>query len=71
MATLSELNARLEALKKALANGAKSVSYDNRMVQFRDIAEIKAAIAAVEQDIAAAGGTGIVRVFRFTSDKDL
>lgn len=71
MASATELQARLEKLKKALASGAKSVSYDNKMVTFRDVAELKAAIAAVEQDLAAANGTSIVRTFKFTSDKDL
>jgi hypothetical protein len=51
------------------------VSYDSgngqRLVTFRDVAELKAAIAAVEQDLAAAQGTNVVRTFRFTSCKGL
>lgn len=70
-ADLPTLQARLDALKSALATGEKSVSYDNRRVDYRDIAEIQKAIAAVEKDIFDLGGSGIVRQYRFTSDKGL
>jgi len=72
MATVEELQTRLESLKKALASGAQSLTYsDGKSVRFRDVAELKAAISTIEQEIAAASGTNIVRQFRFTSDKDL
>ena len=71
MATVVELQAQLVKLKAARASGAKSISYDNKLVTYRDVSEIQAAIASIEQDIAVANGTNIVRTFKFTSDKDL
>ena len=71
MTTLTDLQAQLVKLKKARGSGAKSVSYDNRMVTFRDITELNNAIAQVEADIALAGGAIPIRTFRFTSSKDL
>jgi len=70
-ATLIELQARLDALKKALASGHKSVSYGDRRVEFRSLDEIKSAIVDVEADIAALSGASIVRRFRFIADKAL
>jgi hypothetical protein len=70
-ATLSQLQSRLDSLKKALASGHRSVSYHDRRVEFRDLNEIKTAIADVESDIAALQGTRIVRGFRFVSEKAL
>ncbi len=71
MATLSDLQARLESLKAALASGALMVQHGDKRTQLRSVEELKAAIAAVEEDIADAGGTRINRTFKFTSSKDL
>lgn len=71
MATESELQARLEALKKALASGRKSVSYGDTRVEYRDLSEIRAAISDVQTDLAALQGTGIVRNFQINSCKGL
>lgn len=72
MATLAELQARLEKLEKARASGAKTVAYDNnKMVTFRDVDDLNKAIAAVKSDIAAAGGTKVRRAYTFTTDKGL
>lgn len=65
MATVEELQAQLAKLKAARASGAKSISYDNRMVTYRDVAELNAAIASVEQELAALQGTNTVRRFYF------
>jgi|RhiMethySRZTD1v2_1073278.scaffolds.fasta_scaffold2147711_1 hypothetical protein len=70
-ATLLQLQARLDGLKKALASGHKSVGYGARRVEYRSLDEIKAAIIAVEADIAAMSGTKVVRGFRFIADKAL
>ncbi|MGB0973205.1 MAG: phage head-tail joining protein [Mycobacterium sp.] len=48
MATLQE---QLDALKAARASGEKRVTYDGKTREFRDIAEINQAIAAVEGEI--------------------
>lgn len=75
MADLSELKARLEALKRALACGAQSVEFLSggvtRRLTYRSIDQLKAAIAVVEQDIAKLTGASVVRRFLFTSDKAL
>lgn len=72
MATAAEIQARIEKLKKALASGARTITYnDGKSVTYRDVDEINAAIATLQQDLAVASGTNIVRSFRFTSDKDL
>lgn len=71
MATAAEISARIEKLKKALASGARTIGYGDRTVTYRDVDELKAALASLEQDLAAANGTNVVRTFLFKSDKDL
>lgn len=71
VATLDELNARLSTLKAALATGASLVQHGDKRVQYRSIAEIRAAIGAVEQDIALLGGAAVIRSYKLTSSKDL
>jgi hypothetical protein len=71
LATLAQLQARLDALKAALANGVTAVEHGDTRVQYRSIAEIRAAIGVVEQNIATAGGAGIIRSFKFTTSKGL
>lgn len=75
MATQAELEAQLEALKKARANGAQTIRYttngNERAITYRIVDDINKAIAAVESDLANASGTNIVRAFRFVPDKDL
>lgn len=71
MATLAQLNARLDALQAALGQGALMVQHGDTRVQYRTVEEIRSAIAAVEQQIAAAGGQAVVRSFKLSSSKDL
>lgn len=47
---------QLDALEAALASGALRVTYDGKTVEYRSIAELKAAIATVTAAIAAAAG---------------
>lgn len=54
MATLQE---QLAALKAARATGEKRVTYNGKTVEYRDIAEIEQAIAAVEGELAAESPT--------------
>lgn len=54
MATLEE---QLAALKAARATGEKRVTYNGKTVEYRDIAEIEQAIAAVEGELGAASAT--------------
>lgn len=73
MATLSELNARLEALRKVRAAGARAVEFEagsgtRKRVEFRSDNELAAAIADVESQIATLAG-GQVRTIRFQTSK--
>jgi hypothetical protein len=70
-ADLPTLQARLDSLKKALANGARSVGYGDKRVEYRDVDEIRKAITDVESDISALQGSVQVRRLRFIADKGL
>ncbi len=71
MADLQVLQARREALKRALGTGASSVQVEGMHTTFRSVAEIQAAIKDVENDIAELNGTGITRTYRLSSRKGL
>ena len=73
MATLSELHARLEELRSARAKGIRRVEHSaaggvSRSIEYRSDAELAAAIADVEQQIARASGKTVRGVY-FTSSK--
>lgn len=57
-----------EALRRALASGERRVSYDGKSVEYRDVAELKAALAEVEAALAQAEGRR-VRQIRVTTGK--
>jgi hypothetical protein len=61
MATVVELEARLEALKAQRDSPVARVSYGGRMVEYRGTAEIARAIAELEPELQAAQGTAPVR----------
>lgn len=72
MATLVQLQAQLAKLEAARGSGAKSVSYADKHVTFRDMAELDRAIVQVRGEISLLStGNSAVRTFRITSDKDL
>jgi hypothetical protein len=71
MATLVQLQARLETLKTARASGLRSVEYAGRRTEYRSDVELASAITALEKEIATSAGTNIVRGFRFIGDKAL
>jgi hypothetical protein len=50
------LQGQLEALKTAWRSGAMSVNYDGKSVTYRDTAGMQAAIASLQNEIAAASG---------------
>lgn len=56
--TSTELQGWRDALWRALGSGAKRVTYGDRTVEYRDVAELQAAIAAVDAQIA---GTAAAR----------
>jgi hypothetical protein len=71
MATVTELETRLEALKAQRDSAVARVSYDGRMVEYRGTAEINSAIAELERELAARQGKTPVRQIRITTSKGL
>jgi len=69
--SLAILNARRDALKRALGTGAHEVAIGDYKQTFRSVADIQAAIKDVDTDIADLQGTKITRNYRFTSQKGL
>ncbi|WP_338310528.1 phage head-tail joining protein [Bradyrhizobium ottawaense] len=57
MTDMSTLLAQLEALKAARRSGTRVVQYGDSRVEYRSDAELMAAIASVQTEIAAEGGT--------------
>ena len=62
-------NAQLNALKKALATGERRVSFGDKTVEYRSVAELQAAIRSVEAEIARNAGTRPKRQIRVTTAK--
>ena len=71
MATVAELEARLEALKAQRDSAVARVSYDGRMVEYRGTAEIARAIAELERELQALQGSTPVRQIRVYTSKGL
>ena len=69
MATVAELEARLEALKAQRDSAVARISYDGRSVEYRGTAEIARAIAELERELRALQGTPRVRQIRVYSSK--
>lgn len=51
------LDDQLTALKAARATGEKSVAYNGKRVEYRDVAELEMAIASVQAELDAAGNS--------------
>jgi hypothetical protein len=71
MATIAELEARLETLKAQRDSAVARVSYDGRSVEYRGTAEIARAIADLERELQAAQGVTPVRQIRIYTSKGL
>ena len=71
MATVPELEARLEALKAQRDSAVARVFYDGRTVEYRGTAEINSAIADLERELAAFQGKTPVRQIRVYTSKGL
>jgi hypothetical protein len=71
MATVAELEARLEALKAQRDSAVARVSYDGRTVEYRGTAEIARAIADLERELQVTQGTSPVRQIRVYTSKGL
>jgi hypothetical protein len=71
MATVTELEARLEALRAQRDSAVARVSYDGRSVEYRGTAEVTRAIANLERELQALQGTSPVRQIRVYTSKGL
>ena len=71
MATVLELEARLEALKTQRDSAVSRVSYDGRSVEYRGPTEIARAIAELERELQALQGKAPVRQIRIYTSKGL
>jgi hypothetical protein len=71
MATIPELEARLETLKVQRDSAVARVSYDGRSVEYRGTAEIARAIAELERELQALEGKAPVRQVRVYTSKGL
>jgi hypothetical protein len=69
MATVAELEFRLDALRAQRDSAVARVSYDGRMVEYRGTAEIARAIADLERELQALQGKALVRQIRVYTDK--
>ena len=69
MATVAELEARLEALQAQRDSAVARVSYDGRSVEYRGTAEIARAIAELERELHTLQGTAPVRQIRVYTSK--
>jgi len=66
MPTVVELQDRLEALRKARAQGVTQLRLaDGRFIIYRTDAEMAAAIADVERQLAAASGTPVQTILAY------
>lgn len=71
MATLAELQTRLDNLRANRAEGVREIVDGSHRVVFRDDAEMASAIADLERQIASASGSPPVRMVRFSTSKGL
>ena len=60
---------QLQALRDALASGVRRVRFADREIEFRDVAELKQAIATAEADLAKSTSTPVVRQIRVSTGK--
>jgi len=60
---------QLQALRDALASGVRRARFADREMEFRDVTELKQAIATAEADLAKRAGTPIARQIRVSTGK--
>ena len=61
----------LQALQDALASGEQRVAYEGKSVEYRSVADLKAAIAQVQSALAGEAGRSKTRQIRVTTSKGL
>lgn len=64
MATLSELQARREALMEAIQSGELRVRYGDRDVTYRSLSDMRTALSLIDDEIARLSGTKVNRKVR-------
>lgn len=60
---IAALQAQAASLKKAMRSGALSVAHGDKRVQYRSIAEMQAALDAINDEIAEGAGKKRKRIF--------
>lgn len=60
-----------DALRAAIASGVLLLHYDNKRVQYRSMAELKAALNEVEAALARDSGDPVTRQVKIYAHKDL
>ena len=60
-----------DALRTVIASGVLSLSYDGKTVTYRSLADLKAALAEVEQSLAKDSGKPQTRRIKIYAEKDL
>ena len=68
---MSYTTAQRDALRAAIASGVLRLFYDGRNVEYRSMAELKAALNEVESALARANGAPVTRQIKIYADKDL
>ena len=63
--------AQRDALRQAIASGVLRISYEGKSVEYRSMAELKAALSEVEAGLAKDSGKAQTRRIRIYSQKDL
>ena len=63
--------AQRDALKQAIASGVLRLSYDGKMVEYRSMTELKAALNDVEAALARDSGDPQTRRIKIYAEKDL
>ena len=66
MIALATMQAQLDALRTAYASGTQTVSYGEKNVTYRDMDSMRAAIAALENQLNGQQGVGKSIVVRST-----
>ncbi len=63
--------AQRDALRAAIASGVLRLSYDGRSVEYRSMADLKAALNEVESALARDNGQRQTRQIKIYAEKDL
>jgi hypothetical protein len=71
MATVADLQAQLDGLRALRAGGEKRTKFRDRETEYRSDAELVAAIADIEKQIAALQGVRPIHTVRVSSSKGL